>query len=324
MQNQLTKDLGSNKIYDAYMFYGDSFLVDYYIGLILEKIDPIKESTTKIYFDEYDFNFVQNRLLESSLFDPKNIVVLKIEKTIPKKELDELVEAANKNKDSYLLIGCYGDGDFKAMEANFKKTKQSFSLRCFSPNPMEALFILQDFAKKNHLQYSDDSLPHLLSFHKNDLNFCVNDIAKLAILNSEITPKVIDNYCYSMSSVHFDDLFYTMMNKRDISNELKMILESGENIIMITTQLIGAVQQICMINSYIKLHGKADLIQIIGFNPPPKIAKQKTELAMKFKTQVLINLLEHLQDVELELKSSKIDDKEGYFYSVIRGISAFL
>lgn len=324
MQNQLTRDLANNKIFDGYMFYGDSFLVDYFISLVSKKLDTDGQSITKIYFDEYDFSYCKNRLLESSLFNPRNILIIKTEKTIPKKELDELMNSANANKDSFLIIGCYGENDFKAMDSNFKKVKNGYSLRCFSPNPSESLGILNEFAKENHLKCSGETLMHLLNFHKNDLNLCVNDIKKLAILNEEITSKTIDNHCFSMTSVNFDDLFYAFFMKQDISNELKFALESGDNLILFLNQLISNTQQILMINSYIKLNGSINLLDVIGYNPPQKIANQKTQIATKYKTQTILAVLETLQAIELNMKSSKIDDKDGYFYAAIRGISVLL
>lgn len=324
MQYPLLNDLAKNKFYDAYLFYGDSFLVDFFISEVSKKLDLDNDSSTKIYFEEYDFGFCKNRLLESSLFSPKNIVIIKTDKAIPKKELDELVVAANSNKDSFLIIGCYGDNDFKAFDANFKKLKNVFSVRSFSPNPNEALGILRTLANQNGLQIGSEALMHLLNLHRNDLNLCANDIKKLAILDGEVTTKMVDNHCFAMTAVNFDDFFYALLSGGDYANDLNFIVESGDNLILWTNQLQSSVLQILMINSYIKIYGNPDLIEIIGYKPPPKIANQKIQMATKTKTDILIAILEHLQNLELDLKSSVIDDKEGYFLSSIRKISVFL
>lgn len=324
MQNQLTKDLSNNKIYDSYMFYGDSFLVDYFTNLVAKKVDVLSDSTTKIYFDEYDFKSCKNRLLESSLFSPKNVLIIKIDKVIPKKELDELIAATNQNKDSYLILACYGDSEFKTMETNFKKSKNVYSLRVFAPYPNEALGILIEHSRQIGLKCDTGTLNHLLLIHRFDLNLCFKDIEKLAILNEEITIKTVDNHCYAMSAISFEDFFYSMLMGQDISKEAEFILENGDNLIFWVSQIISGLQQILMINSYIKLNGTVDLFGAIGYNLPPKIAKQKTTLATKLKPQKILELCDFMYEVELNLKSSKISDQEAYFYASIRRISGLL
>lgn len=324
MQHPILNDLAKNKIYDGYLFYGDSFLVDFFVGEVSKKLDFDGQSLTKIYFDEYDFGYCKNRLLESSLFSPKNILMLKIEKTLPKKELDELIGAANSNKDSHIIIGCYGDSDFKTLETNFKKLKNTFSNRFYSPNPNETLAILRTLANENGLKISSDALMHLLNLHRNDLNLCATDIKKMAILDGEITQKMIDNHCFALTAVNFDEFFCALMTGGNFESDLNFIVESADNLIFWTMQLQSSVLQILMINSYIKIYGNIDLIEIIGYKPPVKIANQKTQMATKIKTEVLVMILEHLQNLELDLKSSVIDDKEGYFLSSIRKISVLL
>lgn len=324
MQNEISKDLANKKFYDFYMFFGDPFLVDFYTNEVSKAIDSSGESTSKIYFDEYDFAYCKNRLLESSLFSPKNLVLIKTEKVIPKKELDELCAAANSNPDSFLIISCYGDGDFKTMQTNVKKLKNSSTHRFYTPNEYEALAILRKLATQAKLECAPDSLGFLLNFHRNDLSLCATDIEKLAILNEKITPQIIKNHCFSLTSVAFDDFFHALMMKQNISNDLASIVQSADNLIFWISQLQNNLQQVIMINAHIKLTGNADISEIIGFKPPPKIANQKMQIATKNKTSSLIAVLNYLQEVELDLKSSKIDDKEGYFYSSVSKISVFL
>lgn len=324
MQNEISRDLANKKFYDFYMFFGDSFLVDFYTNEVLKAIDLSGDSTSKIYFDEYDFTYCKNRLLESSLFSPKNLLLIKTEKVIPKKELDELCAAANSNPDSFLVVSCYGDGDFKGMLANAKKLKNSSAHRFFTPNEYEALGILKKLASQSRLNCDQDTLSYLLNFHRNDLSLCSTDIEKLSILNEKITPQIIQNHCFSMTSVGFDDFFYALMMKQNISNDLASIMQSSDNLIFWISQLQSNLQQVLMINSHIKLTGNADIAEIIGFKPPPKIANQKMQIATKTKTATLISVLDYLQDVELNLKSSKIDDKDGYFYTSLSKISGLL
>ena len=41
----------------------------------------------KLYFEDYDFKYVRDKLLQSSLFSSNNIVLIKIDKKLPKKEV---------------------------------------------------------------------------------------------------------------------------------------------------------------------------------------------------------------------------------------------
>ncbi len=97
-KSEFDKYLKANKRLSSYMFYGQStFLVQQY-ALFISKIIAKDEEIEKLYFEEYNFKYAKDRLLQSSLFSSNNVVLIKIDKKIPKKELDALVESANINK----------------------------------------------------------------------------------------------------------------------------------------------------------------------------------------------------------------------------------
>ena len=145
-KSEFDKYLKADKRFSSYMFYGQStFLVEQYSYLV-SKIIAKDEDVEKLYFEEYNFKYAKDRLLQSSLFSSNNVVLIKIDKKIPKKELDSLVEAANLNKDSTLILACIGDADFKSMESSFTTKQNACAVRFFFFFSNEAIGFLQNEA----------------------------------------------------------------------------------------------------------------------------------------------------------------------------------
>lgn len=84
-KSEFDKYLKADKRFSSYMFYGQStFLVEQYSYLV-SKIIAKDEDVEKLYFEEYNFKYAKDRLLQSSLFSSNNVVLIKIDKKIPKK-----------------------------------------------------------------------------------------------------------------------------------------------------------------------------------------------------------------------------------------------
>ena len=67
-KNVFDNHLQNNKIFNSYMFWGQSdFLVEYYSNLVSTKLAN-QEDITKVYFDEYNFEYCLNIVSQSSLF----------------------------------------------------------------------------------------------------------------------------------------------------------------------------------------------------------------------------------------------------------------
>ena len=65
---------------------GNLFLIEQYALVIAQSLGNSDE-IEKLYFDDYDFKYVKDKLLQSSLFSSNNIVLIKTDKKIPKKKL---------------------------------------------------------------------------------------------------------------------------------------------------------------------------------------------------------------------------------------------
>ncbi len=317
-KNEFDNSLKQGKKYKAYLFYGQSiFLIEQY-SLAIAQMFGQSDEIEKLYFDDYDFKYAKDKLLQSSLFSSNNVLLIKTEKKIPKKELDSLVEAANMNPDSTLIIACMGDSDFKTMESSFTPQTNSVFVRFFQPTDIEALKFLEYEANILQMKYESNALSHLYFMHKNDLSLCVNDLKKLAILDKTITINVIDANCFGIGIVNFEDFLHDLLSGKDISDDLNLILEEGMNEIYLLNQVTSFVQQLFMISSYERTLGQPNPKEILGFVPPKNIWEKKSKLAINKKPETFQEILEYLLNIELELKSSKISDQNSYIQASLR------
>lgn len=317
-KNEFDNLLKQNKKFDAYMFYGQStFLVEYYTEIVAKSIAQ-KDEIERVYFDDYNFKEIKDKLLQSSLFSSTNLIVIKTEKKIQKKELTELINACNINPDSTLILACMGDSEFKTMSSSFSTATNSISVRMFSPFTNEAIKILEYEAQELKIQYDVSALNHLYFMHRQDLSLCINDLKKVAVLNQRITTNIINSHCFGIGNVSFEDFLTDLMFGNDISNELQLLLEEGINEIYLLNQVTSFVQQLFMISSYARVFGAPNAKEILGFIPPKNIWEKKTKLAISIKPEKFQEMFEYLLELELLLKSSKIDNQNLFLQASLR------
>lgn len=323
-KNEFDNKLNQNIIFNAYMFYGQSnFLIDYYTNLVSSKLGS-KDEIEKLYFDDYNFKYAKNKLLQSSLFASNNILIIKLEKKLSKKEVTELIEACSTNPDSKVIFSCVGDNDFKAMAGYFTAKSNSVSVRFFSPFPSEAVKLIENQARALNLNYEMSALNHLYFMHRQDLSLCVNDLNKLSILNEKITTDKINIHCFGIGVVNFEDFLHNLLSAQDISSDLELLLEEGMNEIYLLTQVTSFVQQLFMISSYARIYGSPNPKEILGFIPPKNVWEKKTRLAINIKPELFLEILDYLLEIELELKTSKIDNTNLYLQACLRKISVLI
>lgn len=320
-KNQFDKEFASNKNYKCYMFWGNNdYLIDQYSKKVSLKLAN-GEDIFKIYFDEYNFKDISNHLSSSSLFSSTNIVLIKTNKKIPKKELDQLITICNTNPDSFLVISCIGDVDFRSMSKSFTAKNSSVEVRMYDPTDQEAITILSDQSQKKSLTIGYGELQYLYNMHQKDLSLCVNDIEKLSILNSTITVNTINSHCFGLGAVSLDEFFIKLFSGQNINRELYMLLEEGLNEIYLVNQTSTFLQQLLNINTYIKLYGQLDIIKIWGFNLPKDIANKRAAVAMRYKLIHFKELLDDILELELNLKMVSKIDSNSYLQASFRTLS---
>ena len=317
-RNEFDNHLKQNKKFNAYMFFGQStFLVEYYASKVAT-LHGNKEDVEKLYFDDYDFKYAKDKLLQSSLFSDNNILLIKLDKKRPKKEVMELIEACNTNTSSTVIFSCLGDSEFKTMGSYFSDKTNSVSIRMFSPANHEAIKILENEARSLGMNYEIPALNHLFFMHKNDLSLCMNDLKKLAVLDAKITSNIVNSHCFGIGDVSFEDFLNDLIQGKDISDDLHLLLEEGVNEVYLLSQVTSYVQQLFMISSYARTMGAPNPKEILGFIPPKNIWEKKSKLAINIKPEVFADMMEYLLDIELEFKTSKITNQNLYLQATLR------
>lgn len=307
--------------FKAYMFYGQShYLVENYASMVAQSCGS-SEDIEKLYFDDFDFKYAKDKLLQSSLFSANNILLIKLEKKLNKKECVELIEAANSNPDSTVIFACLGDNDFKTMGGYFTKKLNAVSVRMFTPYPNEALKILEDEAKKLQMRIDTSALNHLYFMHRNDLSLCMNDLKKLSILNESISTKVVEKHCFGIGAVSLEEFLHNLISGNPIGKDLYFLLEEGMNEVYLTTQITAFVQQLFMINAYARTMGAPNAKEILGFVPPKPVWEKKSRLAISIHPEQYLKMMSFLNHLELELKSSKVTDANAYVQACLRKFS---
>ena len=268
----------------AVLLYGENdYLIDHYIDLYIKKTEA-KESMLSLYHDEWNFEQAKNFLSQTSLFGGTNLVVIKHDKKIPKKELDILIELANKSEDNYLLYGYSGAAkDAKSMQAAFSEKKGGVWVRFFEPNIRDGMAMLQQKAQQIQLDIDHYALQHLMLLLNNNLALCANELDKLAILGMKVTSKDIDKLVYSTAPLATEQLLIDLFNKKPITATITKLLDLGEDEASLLRSTQYFVNQIFLFHAYIKLHGHVDSAAIIGYKLPKQIEEQKAQLALRVK-----------------------------------------
>lgn len=309
----------------AVLLYGENdYLIDHYIDLYVNKTDA-KESMLTLYHDEWNFEQAKNFLSQTSLFGGTNLVVVKHDKKIPKKELDLLIELANKSADNYFLYAYMGsDKDAKSMQSSFNEKNGGVWVRFFEPNIRDGIAMLQQKAQKIHLDIDHYALQHLMLLLNNNLGLCANELDKLAILGMKVTSKDIDRLVYSTAPLATEQLLIDLFNKKPITATITKLLELGEDEASLLRSTQYFVNQIFLFHAYIKLHGHVDSAAILGYKLPKHIEEQKAQLALRVKSAALLKIFEHLLESEILIKQASATQKEVLVYSMLIKLQGYL
>ena len=323
-KNQFDNEFRTGLNYKSFLFWGASDYLTQKYSNDTTNLLANGEDIYKVYFDDYNFKDCENYLSQSSLFSPINILLIKTTKKIPKKELDLLISICNTNQDSYVIINCMGETDFKTMAKSFTKKTNSCEVRFFAPNDNEAITILHTQAKNKKLICEYGELQYLYNMHQKDLALCVNDLDKLSILDTPITLNIINQQCFGMGAVNLDTFLNNLFTKRSINKDLYMILEEGMNEINLIGQTVGYIQQLFNINTYLKLNGNLNIIDIWGYPLPKDIANTRASIAQRFTLEQFVYMFDFFQNLELELKSKKGLDINSYTQAKYRNFAKYI
>lgn len=313
-KNELDKHIQNNSISNSFVLFGESsFLIDMYT----KKLTKIEDaSMLQFYHDEYDFNSAKAHLSQASLFGGNNVLIIKSEKKVPKKELDALVEYCEKNPDNLFVYAYYGS-DHKTYAKAFAK-KSTMSVRFFNPNQGESIFTVAQLAREKNVNIDNFTITHLLGIHNGDIALACNEIDKLSVYDRAITTKDIDNLVFGLSQINLDDFIKKLLNKKDFKFDLENIIEHGEDEIRVITTITAYLTQLYMFNIYIRVNGAPNALDILGYPAPKFVVEEKASLSIKFKPYTYYKLHQLLLEGELKMKSSGVDKSAILFSTMMR------
>jgi DNA polymerase-3 subunit delta len=323
-KNQLDQTL-KNALPKALLLYGENnYLIDHYMDYYIDKLQA-KDDLLSLYFDEWDFSQAKAYLSQNSLFGGINLLIIKHNKKIPKKELDILITLANHSSDNYLLFGFSGEArDAKSMQSSFSDKKGGVWVRFFEQNIREAVEILQQKAQTIGLDIDHYALQHLIATLNNNLALCSNELDKLAILETKVTSKDIDRLVYSTAPLAIDHFLTELFEKRDIIEMIETLLELGEDEFSLLRSTQRFVNEIFLFNAHIKLHGNPDSAIILGYKLPKQIEERRANLAMRVNSTKLLNIMTFLLSRELEMKRPNGINKEALLYGTFVEMQRYL
>jgi DNA polymerase-3 subunit delta len=146
-----------------------------------------------------------------------------------------------------------------------------------------------------------------LQIHNSDIALACNEIEKFRVYERAITTKDIDNLVFGLAEVNLDDFVKKILGKKDFQEDLRNILEHGEDEIRVITAITAYITQLYMFNIYIRINGAPNALEILGYPAPKFVVDEKAALSLKFKPNVYYKLHELLLESELKMKSSHVD-----------------
>jgi len=314
----------SRELPRAVLLFGDNeYMIEHYAEYYKSKLDA-RESLLALYHDEYDFAQAKGYLSQSSLFGGINLLLIRREKKIPKKELDILIALTQKSSDNYLVLAFEGTAqDARGLQSSFTDKKGGVWVRFFEANVRDGVAILSQKSMAMGLDIDHYALTHLMTILNNNLALCSNELQKLAILGTKVESRDIDRLVYSTAPLATEQLLIDLFAKRPIVDTISRLLELGEDEFSILRSTQFFVNQIFLFHAYIRLHGQPDSKAILGYKLPRQIEEQKASLALRVKTASLLKIYEHLIESELKIKKAGTD-KESLLYGTLVKLQGYL
>ncbi len=319
-KSELDKHIQNRSLSNSFVLFGESsFLIDRYTSVLSSQVED--SSILSFYYEEYDFNTAKTHLSQASLFGGRNVLIIKSEKKINKKELDIFIDFCEKNPNNFFVYAYFGN-DYKNYAKAFSK-KSTMSVRFFHPKDYEAQNIIANIAREKNVTMDKFAISHLLNLHSGDIALCINELDKFKIYNTSVTSKEIDHLVYGLGEINIDDIIKKILNKKNFKQDIKRLLNHGEDEIKIISTLTSYITQLYMFNIYIRVNGAPNALDILGYPAPKFVVDEKAQMSIKIKPPTYYKLHEILLDSELKMKRAGVD-KEAILLSTLINLQRIL
>lgn len=321
-RQELDNLIRQGKAPGAVMLYGEShFLIEHYTRALTDFEDT---NIQNIYFDEYNHAAAKAHLSQGSLFGGRNVLIVKSEKKLPKKELESFLDLVKKNPDNVFVYAYYGTDFKKSATSAFNPKSGGVAVRLFRPFLNEARQIVLSEARARGIDLDPYAATHLLDSQNGDLALTVNELQKFALLSGRIGVKEINEHVYGVAEVKVDQLIDTLLQKEDFLPLLRRLQESGEEETRLLTSLQNHIAQLYLFYASIRLNGTADSAKILGYKLPPSIEKIRSQQSIRFQQAQYTRLMELLTQTELKMKSSGAGDKNGLLIATFLKVQSLI
>ncbi|EAB5248607.1 MULTISPECIES: DNA polymerase III subunit delta [Campylobacter] len=301
LQTLLSKD----SIPNFFFLYGaDNFQSELYAEFIKEKYKP--DETLKLFFEEYNFARASDFLSAGSLFSEKKLLEIKTSKKIAIKDLKILVDLCKNNADNFFLLEFY---DESSKQSDIEKIFSPHFVRFFKANgAKEGVELLSIKAKQLRVEITQNALFTLFTSFDENLYLAASELNKFSGLR--VDEKTIEQYCYSLNTGSFESFFDKILKKQDFKSELEKILDNFNEIALINS-LYNSFYRLFKIALYVKVNGKIDFKELLGYTPPPQVGQNLSSQAFSLKIEQYKEIFTLLLKSEYELKiNSKLVKKE--------------
>jgi DNA polymerase-3 subunit delta len=322
-KREFDKLIAKGQIPKSVMLYGDN---DYYIDNTTQQLIAhcdAQDSLLKLYYDEYDFATAKNYLGQSSLFGDTNLLYIKTDKKIPKQELTHLINLAYRNSSNFFIYAYMGQ-DFKSMTSAFTQKMSAVHVRFFPPTLHEAVTVVKQRAKQLKVEIDDYAIEHLLMALNLNLSMAINELSKLAILNTPIGAKEIDEHIFSLAPMATETFLFSLFSKKPLTDLITQIQQLGEDEFALLRSIQYFVDQLFLYHTYIKLHGTPDAKEILGYTPPKRLVEQYARLAVKIPLSTFEKIFDALAEGELAIKKAGSAQRETLLLATLIKIKSFL
>jgi DNA polymerase III subunit delta len=298
--------LRSKKLPNAILLWGENtFFIQYYAKKIEATLGD-SLSVLKQYHTEYNFEIAKSHLGNRSLFDDANLLIIRTDKKIPKKEIQTLLDIIKKSEGAFFILQ-YQASDTKEKSTLFSKKNLAENVRFFEANPNEIIEILREESIKIGLTIADHLLIHLHEQSGSNLSIAINELEKLSLYNGNIDNTVIDQLIFGATDLDLSQFYQNVFSKVSITNDLKLLLDRNEDEVRVITGLQNHLSSLFLFFMYAKVYGGVDSKEILGYKLPPKLEKERAHMAISLKQHQYSALFSLLQQAELSLKTKNID-----------------
>ncbi|MDL0089732.1 DNA polymerase III subunit delta [Campylobacter gastrosuis] len=299
------------------LFGADEYQIELFAKEILAIYSTQDANLMSLYFDEYDYDLAISHLSEPSLFGDKNVLHVKSDKKIATKELKEIILALKKNPNNKFLFEFY-ESDMRILTETSRAFGVNFA-RFFKPSsPDEAVMLLARSAAKIGLNITKNALYEIYFIHNENLYLAASELTKLATLNTHIEQDLVRRLVFGVSGISFDDFFNKFMSLKEIKNDFLMI-EQEQNFseILFINSLYKAFFRLFKLHAFIKINGRFDIKDALGYAPPPNIANTLKQQSLAINLRGYEEIFRLLNLAEIELKTDAKMDKTAFMLSLL-------